>query len=57
MLTSQPIVVLLFISVDFFLLFFYLLAVFRSKKEEHQFVRAHSELIREAKEEIVESGK
>ena len=57
MLTTQPFIVLLFVSVDFFLIFYYILAVFREQQTVSDFEQSHAELIQKAREELKELEK
>jgi uncharacterized membrane protein len=52
MQTTHPVVVALFLSTDFFLLFYYLLIVFRETRETQVFEKAHADLIEKAREEL-----
>ncbi len=51
-LTTEPIVALIFISVDLFLTFYYVWSMMREKYKTYIFKRSHKELIERAVSEI-----
>jgi hypothetical protein len=52
MVTTQPGIVLLFLSVDFFLLFYYFFTIIRERLKVYEFKKAHAEIIKKAEEEV-----
>ncbi len=51
-LTAQPFVVLGFLSLDFFLIFYYMWLLMKENLGTMKFARTHKELIDQAREEI-----
>lgn len=51
-LTSQPFIVLGFLSVDFFLIFYYMWLLIRENLGTMNFEKSHKEIIEKAREEL-----